>query len=263
MHETESFEAILERARNGDPEAQNAMGRLVLSRGGPNARAEAEDWFLRAAEQGLPEAKHNLGVLYLPDESTRPKALTWFRAAAKDGWLASSFAIGAILRAAGRTAEAQRFFETAARRGHAAAQDALGRIYFERDTEADHVIARRWSALAANQGVADAQTRLGTIFHEGLGTARDPQRAAAYFRAAACQGHAGAQLMIGGAYDVGVGVVRDKIEAAHWVLRSAEQGNELAQAYVQTLMKDLQQHEIDEAVRRSRQPLPSPSLPKT
>jgi len=254
MQEQESLQQILEKANAGDAEAQNAMGRLVISRGGA-AAAEAEAWFRRAAEQGLAKAKHNLGVLYLREGGARWEALTWFEEAANDGWLPSIFTLGAIYRDEGKIERAKQLFETAAQRGHAESQDALARIYFDRETEQDYICARHWSELAAGQAVVAAQTRLGTIFHEGLGTPRDPQRALACFLAAARQGHSGAQLMVGGAYDVGVGVASDKVEAAQWLMRSAEQGNEMARAYLQTLAKELQKHELEEAQRRSRQPL--------
>jgi TPR repeat protein len=120
------------------------------------------------------------------------------------------------------------------------------------------MVARRWSEAAAEQGIASAEVRLATIFHEGLGTPRDPQRAARHFRTAACQGHAGAQAMFGVAYDVGAGVPLDKVEAAHWLMRAAQQGHALADIYLPTVIRALQRHEIEEAERRTREPLPSP-----
>src|SRR5262249_16849564 len=158
----------------------------------------------------------------------REKGLEWIAEATKDGHLPSIFVGASIYEEEGQPDTAKLLYEYAAQRGHAQSQDALGRIYFDRDTEADYVIARNWSEAAAEQGIPAAHTRLGTIYHEGLGTARDPQRAAACFLEGAKRGHHGAQLMIGGSYDVGAGVARDQIEAAKWILRSAEQGNELA-----------------------------------
>jgi TPR repeat protein len=209
-----------------------------------------------------PKAKHNLGVLYLRD-GLRKQAFKWFWEAAEADWLPSAFALGSMCEEEGHADTAKKCFESAAQRGHAESQDALGRIYFHRDTEADYVIARRWSEAAAAQGVAAAYTRLGSIYHEGLGTPRDPPRAAACFLEGANRGHAGAQLMIGAAYDVGAGVGRDRVEAAKWILRSAKQGNEASQAYVQTLKKELRPQEFEEAVRRSHQPLSPTNDPAT
>jgi uncharacterized protein len=152
--------------------------------------------------------------------------------------------------------EAKRMFEIGAQHGHAESQDALAQIYFDRNSDADYVIARRWSEAAAERGIASAQARLATIFHEGLGTAREPQRAIDYFRLAAGNGHPGAQAMLGVAYDNGVGVPLDKIEAAHWLMRSANQDHELAHIYLPTVLRTLRADEIEDAERRARQPLP-------
>src|SRR5206468_5569325 len=84
MINTASIEGILERANAGDAEAQNDLGRRLATSG---SRAEAEQWFRRAADQGLAQAKHNLGVLYWRDNDASHEALEWFVAAAK-GWMA-------------------------------------------------------------------------------------------------------------------------------------------------------------------------------
>ena len=55
----------------------------------------------RAAQQRLPKAKHNLGVLALQDDNI-PEACAWFEAASKDGWLNSTFALGALYLEAGK-----------------------------------------------------------------------------------------------------------------------------------------------------------------
>ena len=252
---TDSPEELLQKAKAGDAEAQSELGRSLVSSGN---RAEAEQWFRRAAQQGLPKAKHNLGVLALQD-GNMAEAYAWFGDAAKDGWLNSTFALGMLCKEAGEIDNAMRLLDSAARQGHPESQDALGRIYFDRETDADDVIARQWSELAAAQGVAEAKARLGTIFHEGRGTPRDPARAAAYFLDAAHQGHQGAQWMIGAALHLGVGITADRIEAAHWLMRSAAQGNPVAQAYLgaNAGLADLTEHEREEAQRRANQPCSS------
>ena len=219
---------MLRKAEAGDAEAQNELARSLIAVGD---RAGAQNWFRRAAELGLPKAKHNLGVLALQD-GDMPEACRWFGEAAKDGWPNSLCALGLLCEEAGQIDEALQLLGSAAQQGHEDAQDAMGRIHFERNTEQDDVIARQWSELAAAQGNAAAMTRLGTIYHEGRGTPRDPPRAAAYFREAASRGHPGAQLMIGVALHMGIGVDADPVQAKQWLTRSAEQGNPLAQAYL-------------------------------
>lgn len=120
----------------------------------------------------------------------------------------------------------------AAESGDLEAQKALGRMMFEHDTAEGYAQSRHWSELAAAQGSASAITRLGTIYHEGLGVERDPQRAAELFLRAARAGHPGAQLMIGVAYHVGAGVEASRLEAAFW-LSAASAENDLARIYLE------------------------------
>jgi TPR repeat protein len=222
---------LLTSAEAGDPEAQNALGRIYAQHGSDSAEI-AEVWFRRAADQGLAAAKHNLGVLSLR-VGREDLAQSWFRAAADQGWLPSTFALAAVLEDAGQQQDAARLYEIAAEKGHADAQDALGRMMFELETQEGYEKSRRWSELAAAQGVASADARLATIYHEGLGVDRDPQRAASLFLRAARSGHPGAQLMIGIAYDVGAGIEADRLESAFW-LSLAAANDEVARHYLTT-----------------------------
>ena len=77
----------------------------------------------------------------------------------------------------------------------------------------------------AGEGHADAQFRMGLIYHEGDIVSKDARQAAGWFRKAAEQGHAEAQNQLGQMYDVGDGVARDHGEAVRWFRKAAEQGN--------------------------------------
>lgn len=238
--QSEPEKDLLTRAEAGDPEAQSAIGRFYAQRAlDRDSVALARDWFHRAANQGFAPAKYNLGVLSLR-EGRQDAAMPWFEEAAADGWLPALFALGQLSEETGETTKAVAYYERAASRGLADAQDALGRLSFALETEPGYEAAHYWSTLAAEQGQPASQTRLGTIYHEGLGVKRDPRRAAAYFLAAAKAGHPGAQLMIGVALDLGIGVDRDRVEAAHFLLRSVAQGNEMAKAYLQKLLTELE-----------------------
>lgn len=227
---------LLRRAEAGDAEAQDALG-LWYAANLPGTR-QAEIWFRRAADQGLPKAQHNMGVLVFragrDDEAT-----AWFEKAAAGGWAPSMLALAALLEDGGNIPRASELYEAAARQGDADAQDALGRLALDEGTETSHERARHWSEQAAKQGQADSQARLGTIYHEGLGVERDPQQAASWFLKAAQRGHAGAQMMIGAAYHLGIGVEVDLVAAARWLAASAEQGNDHARAYLKQMLSEL------------------------
>lgn len=85
-----------------------------------------------------------------------------------------------------------------------------------------------WRALA-EQGVPDAQYRLGQMYAEGKGVAQSDITAVQWFRRAADQGLANAQYDIGASYAAGLGVARSDAEAAKWFRRAAEQGTVFAQ----------------------------------
>lgn len=78
--------------------------------------------------------------------------------------------------------------------------------------------------LAAEQGDANAQNKLGEMFLHGVGVTPDTQEAVKWFRLAAKQGHAIAQFNLGVSYGNGQGVAQDYQEAAKWFRSAAEQG---------------------------------------
>jgi TPR repeat protein len=223
-------------AQAGDPAAQCLLGRWYAEHGSDIERAE--EWFHRSAEQGFVRAKHNLGILAW--QTNRGEAARqWLGAAVADGWVPSIVALGGITEVAGDLPHAVALYERAAARGHADAQDALGRIAFDRETEDGYAASRYWSELAAAQGNPYAQVRLATIYHEGLGVARDPARAVSLWLSAARLGHAGAQLMVGVAYHTGTGIGANLVESAYWLLQSVAQGNKGAAAYLPDVQDEM------------------------
>lgn len=227
---------VLARAQAGDAEAANEVG-LWYAKNQP-ASPEVELWFRRAADAGLARAQHNMGVLTMQLGRT-DQAIEWFKRAVDGGWRPSAFALGSLLEERGDKERAVEAFEIGAQQECPLSQDALGRLAFDEETEASLKVAKYWSEKSAQQGHAPAQTRLGTIFHEGLGVARDPQQAAFWFLQAAQRGHAGAQAMIGTAYHLGIGVEANRLRAARWLMASAAQGSPLAQAYLPRVEAEL------------------------
>ena len=93
----------------------------------------------------------------------------------------------------------------------------------------DYGEARRWYRMAAEQGLAEAQSSLGLIYDNGTGVPQDYGEAARWYRMAAEQGLAEAQNSLGFMYDNGSGVPQDYGEAARWYRKAAEQGDVYAQ----------------------------------
>jgi TPR repeat protein/S1-C subfamily serine protease len=76
----------------------------------------------------------------------------------------------------------------------------------------------------AEKGDALAQSTLGEALLLGkLGLAKDPSKAARWYRKAADQKYPAAELMLGLCYGDGSGVKRDQAEAVKWIRKAADQ----------------------------------------
>lgn len=223
-------------AEAGDAEAANELG-LWYSEIQPDPR-KAELWFRRAADAGMARAQYNMGVLTLQAGRTA-ESIQWFRRAVDGGWPSAPFALGSLLEEQGDRKGAFAAFDVGARQGCPLSQDAIGQLSLEYETEESFRVARYWSEKSAEQGYAPAQVRMGTIFHEGLGVPRNPERAMRWFLEAARQGHDGAQAMIGAALHLGIGVPADRVNAMRMLMLSAVQGNPMAKAYLPTVKAEL------------------------
>ena len=81
----------------------------------------------------------------------------------------------------------------------------------------NYVAAARLWRLGAEQGDADAQTSLGTMYENGQGVSKDEVTAASWHRKSAEQGNPPAQLFLGIMYDNGRGVPQDYVLAHMWL----------------------------------------------
>jgi TPR repeat protein len=68
----------------------------------------------------------------------------------------------------------------------------------------------------AEQGNADAQSKLGWMYNFGQGVRQDYKEAEKLYRLAADQGDASAQFNLGEMYYYGLGVTKDYKEAVKW-----------------------------------------------
>jgi hypothetical protein len=119
----------------------------------------------------------------------------------------------------------------AADQGYAQAQSRLGVFYLTGKEGADKnfALAMNWYLKAAEQGNAASQYILGLIYYNGKVVTQDFVQAVTWYRKAAEQGHAEAQLCLGICYDNGEGVSQDSSQAMAWYLKAAEQGDAVAQ----------------------------------
>jgi TPR repeat protein len=94
--------------------------------------------------------------------------------------------------------------------GHAAPADCHG-------VPQDNTQAVFWYRKSAEQGDAEAQSRLGEAYRLGRGVLQDYAQAVFWTRKAAEQGDAPAQANLGMEYGAGLGVPRDFAEAYFWL----------------------------------------------
>lgn len=81
----------------------------------------------------------------------------------------------------------------------------------------DYAEAATWYRLAAEQGFADAQTKLGWMLSQGEGVPQDYVEAAKWYHLAAEQGDTNAQALLGFMFRSGTGVRQDFVRAHMWI----------------------------------------------
>ncbi|MGE0239827.1 MAG: tetratricopeptide repeat protein [Parvibaculaceae bacterium] len=111
-----------------------------------------------------------------------------------------------------------------AKAGDEEAQVAVAAAYAAgKDVKVNKVEASKWYGKAADQGNADAQFKLATLFHEGgPGLKKSPERAAKLYEAAAKQDHVEAQNWLGYCYQHGLGVGQSDAKAVEWYRKAAD-----------------------------------------
>src|SRR5216683_305998 len=82
--------------------------------------------------------------------------------------------------------------------------------------------------IRAEQGDAEAEAKLGSMYSHGLGVPQDYAEALRWYHKAADQGYAKAQHNLGNMYYYGRGVPQDRGEAERWYHKAADQGDEYA-----------------------------------
>jgi len=118
----------------------------------------------------------------------------------------------------------------AADQGDANSQFRLGVMYATGEgVPQNHAEAARWYRLAADQGLSAAQYNLGLMYRKGLGVPQDYAEAMRWYGLAADQGDTRAQYNLGVIYGKGEGVPQNDVEAMRWFRLAADQGNANAQ----------------------------------
>jgi len=104
----------------------------------------------------------------------------------------------------------------------------------------------------AQQGDAEAQWRLGTLYRNGDGVRQSDAEAVEWFRHAAEQKYVPALSALGSQYWAGRGVPQDYGKAYFWYDVALAQGDENAETQLQDLATELTQDEVASAHKQAK-----------
>lgn len=244
-----------ERAQEGDVEAMNYLGYLLLS----GAEGVAKDpgaglsWLAKAASLGDAKAASNLGWLYLQGEvveASPETAAGWLRTAADKGLPIAQSLLGDLYRdglgVARDSVAADSLYREAFEHGLADAgfklyalnegkyavlppegKVAAGKYYYLRGAPSEGV---KLFYMASDEGDAEAKALLGDAYTRAIGVPYDYALSKKYYVEAALGGNAPAQFVVGELLDIFPDALSDfdlpeeATEAAYWYGKAAEAG---------------------------------------
>jgi TPR repeat protein len=118
-----------------------------------------------------------------------PKMLEWYQKGARLGNTECERILGHVyFQGVGverNLDTAMQYFEKAAAKGHAAAQNGVGRCHYEKGRYEE---AFKWHTKSAAQGYATAEINLGILYGDGLGVTKDISKAIEWYTKAAEKG---------------------------------------------------------------------------
>lgn len=196
---------------------------------------------LTEAEQGSAEAQFEIGAMYENGRGVtadRAQAQQWYQKAADQKH-------DRALHAIARMKDNQRRLEitqSQAESGDVEAQYKLGSMYLTgTGTPPDLQLAAKWLTRAADKNHTKAQFKLGHLYYVELADEGDMQSALDWFNKAAVSNYSPAFYYLGDMYATGSGVTRDYDKARDWYEKAREAGFSPAVQALSDLEKRLKQ----------------------
>jgi TPR repeat protein len=149
------------------------------------------------------------------------KGCEHYARAAQSGHVAAAFYAG-LCKTVTDPALAQTLLEHAAEKGHAGAEEVMGRGCIEGERK-DSACARDWLERAAANGRPSAMSLLAWLYANDA-ERLDLAKSVYFYRAAADAGDATAQNNLGEFYETGRAVPQDAAQSFSWYARAAETG---------------------------------------
>ena len=215
-------------ATHGHPLAQAEYGASLYDEAKPELWEESAGWIRKAAMQGHPRAMFDMGALHLNGQGVRKDqrvALAWFMLASSDADEEMRERLGDMI---GQATDADR----------RAANKLSKEIVDKMEVSPIFGLGSRINERAANfhrqfelarNGKAEDQYELARLYHEGIGTVKDPAEAAVWCRKAAEQGHVDAMRTLAATLEDGDGVKQDFVEMVKWYRQAAEKDDPQSQ----------------------------------
>jgi TPR repeat protein len=164
---------------------------------------------------------------------------------------AGQFEDGQDAYASGNYQAALKLWRPLAEQGNAQAQSRIGWMKWNGiGVKPDVADAVKWYRKAANRGDAKAEFNLGMMYWWGMGSVpKDYAEAAKWFRKSADQGDATAQTSLGVMYEHGVGVTQDYVQAYMWFILAKAAGNKSSAISLDEIAAKMPPGKIAEAKR--------------
>ena len=224
---TEVFYVLshLKAAESGSSIAQYTLGNMYyVGQGVQKDDAEAAKWYRKAAEQDHVEAQRKLGNMYYAGAGVQKddaEAAKWYQKVAEQGDADAQYRVGKMyedgIGVQKDYTEAAKWYQKVAEQGDADAQYKLGKMYENGiGVQKDYTEAAKWYRKAAEHGNSSAKESLAVLES----------------RIAAEQGDADAQYKLGKMYENGQRVSQSNYTAERWYKEAAEQGHTEAFKYL-------------------------------
>lgn len=210
---------------------------LMKARGGPSDEPEAFLLMHEAAKTGIAAAENWLGIMFRDGIGTDPNpesAKHWFEIATLNGNEMAPSNLSRYFLTEGSNeqdiAEGLKLLALSGERGHTAAINQLGDIYFQGDVVKQN-FAKAFDLFqeAANEGDAWAQHNLGLMYENGQNVDPNIHEAVRWYRESALQDNSRAQNSLGWLYGRNEELGIDHDEEFNWTLRAAKNGDPIAQ----------------------------------
>lgn len=238
------FAEVLASQQN-DPKANFDLGiRLLKGDGLQKDEQEARKHIEMAAEKNLRSAQFYLGILYekgIGGEQNLSKAVSWYEKAAASFHPRAMYKLGCIYEKNGLIEQALSEYRKAAEEGVEEAQDRLGQMYDQGlGVEQNDATAKLWYEKAATSSYFPAQRHLGLFYFEGRKTIpQDYEKAFFWLEKAALQGDKKSQEKLAFLFQEGLGTAKDPAEAAYYRSIAEAKEYDFVQTFFDKMQKEL------------------------